>query len=536
MASDREDSPDIDRAARSRAAAPAVNTRTRRRAPTAGRHQAPGRHAAPSGKAAKRAPVTEAKPVKRPPAAKSEPVKRPPAVDNKPVKRAPAPQSQPASVIPPPAAPGEKRHHAMSKKRRRRNILMLSGLILAVAAIFILANFIVTRVKGFQVSSATADAQVLSWEKTRNADMYDIYDGSGTLLAELAGDGPTQYTVEDLKSSTPYDYTIVAVNSFLAKHSSRAAACSAYTLPEAVESLTAMNSGTGALLKWEDSGAGGYEVEYTDPSGVEKTLDAKKSDAEGFTIPDLQEGAQYMFNIRGFVQDGEERIYSGWTSSETFTALRAADMTGVDVTKPMVALTFDDGPDYADYTERILAVLAKYNAHASFFQCGHSAADLPEKITSMLEGGHEVACHTYDHTHYGTDVTAEDIVSADDAIEQACGQRPTAFRSPGGMTTDLIRDICVSERMPIFYWSIDTEDWKSRNADSVCDIVMNYVKDGDIILMHNVYESTVEAVERIVPFLAKEGYQMVTVSQLVQAKTGKPPVPGTQYVTATITN
>ena len=104
------------------------------------------------------------------------------------------------------------------------------------------------------------------------------------------------------------------------------------------------------------------------------------------------------------------------------------------------------------------------------------------------------------------------------------------------MTTDLIRDVCVDERMPIYYWSIDTQDWKSRNADSVCHAVMDYVKDGDIILMHNVYESTVEAAERIIPFLAEKGYQMVTVSQLVQAKTGQPPVPGTQYVTAAITN
>ena len=531
MASDRDKSSNI-----GRAGSAAVNTRTRRRAPAAGRHQTPGRHAAPAGKAAKQPPASEDRPAKQPSAREDRPAKRTPAVENKPVKRAPAVESRPASVIPPPAAAGEKHHHAMSKKRRRRNILMLAGLIFAVAAGFLLANFIVTRVKGFQVSSATADSQVLSWEKSRSADLYDIYDGSGTLLAELDADSPAQYTVEDLKGGTAYDYSIVAVNNFLTKHTGPAAVCSACTPPETVESLTAVNSGTGALLTWEDSGAGGYEVEYTDPSGAEKTLDAKKSDAEGFSIPDLQEGAQYMFNIRGFVQDGEERVYSGWTSSETFTAARTADMTGVDVTKPMVALTFDDGPDYKDYTERILATLKEYGGHATFFQCGRTSAELPEKIALIVQEGHEIGCHTYNHDHYGDEVTPDDIVKADDAIEQACGQRPTAFRSPGGMTTNLIRDICVDEKMPIFYWSIDTEDWKSRDADSVCRAVMDYVKDGDIILMHNVYESTADAVERIVPFLAEKGYQMVTVSQLVQAKTGKPTVPGTQYVTATITN
>ena len=183
-----------------------------------------------------------------------------------------------------------------------------------------------------------------------------------------------------------------------------------------------------------------------------------------------------------------------------------------------------------------IRILKEYGGHATFFQIGVRAADLSEKLASILEAGHELGCHTYDHSHYGDAVTPNDIVSADDAIEEACGQRPTVFRSPGGMTTDLIREVCTSENMPIFYWSIDTEDWKSRDADSVCDIVMNNVSDGDIILMHNVYESTVEAVERIVPFLVDKGYQLVTVSQLVQAKTGKPPVPGTQYVTATETN
>ncbi len=531
MASDREN-----RSGGVTAPSRSVNTQTRRRASGAGRHQAPGRHAAPAGKTAKQVPVTESKPVKRTPIAGDKPIKRTPAAKSEPVKRPPVTESRPASVIPPPAAAGEKRRHAMSKKRRRRNTLMLAGLIFAVAAGLFLANFIVTRVKGFQVTSATADAQVLSWEKSRGADMYDIYDGSGTLLAELDAAGPTQYTVEDLKSGAAYDYTIVAVNNFLTKHTGPAAACSACTLPAAVASLTAVNSGTGALLTWEDSGAGGYEVEYTDPSGAEKTLDAKASDAGGFPIPDLQEGASYMFNIRGFVQDGEERIYSGWTSSETFTALRTADMTGVDADKPMVALTFDDGPDYEDVTERILAVLKEYGGHATFFQIGKSAAALPEKITQIVKEGHEIGCHTYDHAHYGSDVTADDIIRADDAIEEAGGRRPTAFRSPGGMTTDLIRDVCVDERMPIYYWSIDTQDWKSRNADSVCRAVMDYVKDGDIILMHNVYESTADAVERIVPFLAEKGYQMVTVSQLVQAKTGQPPVPGTQYVTAAVTN
>ncbi len=477
-----------------------VTAGTRRRTPPAGRHQAPARHAAPVRVAAKRRP------------APSEPIPVP-------VK-----------------APSGQKHRPIAKKRRRRRLILCLSLVFAVAAVFVLHNLLVFRVKDFQISSPAADRQVLSWKSAGGIEAYDIFDGDGELLAEVSAEDGPQYVVDGLKSATRYTYSISAVNSFFGKRLSRAVSCSAYTLPEAVSAMTALNSGTGVLLSWEDCGAGGYELEYADVSGEEKTLDAKASDAGGFSIPDLQEGAQYMFNIRSFIQDGDSRVYSGWTSSEPITAARAADMTGVRVDEPMVALTFDDGPDYEDCTERILAALKEYGGHATFFQIGIRSADLPEKLTDMLKAGHEIGCHTYDHAHYGDEVTPDDILSADDAIEQACGQRPTVFRSPGGMTTDLIRGVCVDEHMPIFYWSIDTEDWKSRNADSVCKAVMDHVKDGDIILMHNVYESTADAVERIVPFLAEKGYQMVTVSQLVQAKTGKPPVPGTQYITANITN
>ncbi len=455
------------------------------------------------------------------------PAKRPPAV------RQTVHVPDPSEI---PVRQNGKRRRRISKRRMRRRIVALAVAVCAVLAVFIATKITVSRVKDFAVTSVTTNQQVLSWKQSKEADGYRIYDGSGNLVQELSSGEDVMCTMDGLKSSTKYTYTIVAVKNFLGKHASKGTECCAYTLPEAVSTLNVINSGTGALLSWDANGASGYEVQYSDGYNPATTLEAKSPDAGGFSVPDLQEGSQYTFQVRSFVQDGDTRTYSEWSASAPLTAVHAADMTGVDVNKPMVALTFDDGPDYVDYTERILDILKEYGGHASFFQEGASAADLPEKITRIVQEGHQIACHTYDHSHYGTDVTVDDIIKADDLIEQACGQRPTAFRSPGGMTTDLIREVCTSENMPIFYWSIDTEDWKSRDADSVCDIVMNNVSDGDIILMHNVYESTVEAVERIVPFLVDKGYQLVTVSQLVQAKTGKPPVPGTQYVTATETN
>ena len=148
----------------------------------------------------------------------------------------------------------------------------------------------------------------------------------------------------------------------------------------------------------------------------------------------------------------------------------------------------------------------------------------------------ELGNHTWDHTHYGENVTADDIKRCTDAINQiADGAKVTAFRSPGGMTTETILNECKYEGISAYYWTIDTEDWNSRDANAVYDSVIGKVKDGDIILMHEIYDSTADALDRIIPKLLEDGYQLVTCSELVQAKSGNPPVPGTEYVSVTRT-
>ena len=103
------------------------------------------------------------------------------------------------------------------------------------------------------------------------------------------------------------------------------------------------------------------------------------------------------------------------------------------------------------------------------------------------------------------------------------------------MTTETILNELKNEGMAAYYWTIDTEDWNSRDANAVYDSVIGKVKDGDIILMHEIYDSTADALDRIIPKLLEEGYQLVTCSELVQAKSGNPPVPGTEYVSGTRT-
>ena len=90
--------------------------------------------------------------------------------------------------------------------------------------------------------------------------------------------------------------------------------------------------------------------------------------------------------------------------------------------------------------------------------------------------------------------------------------------------------------MSLYYWSLDTQDWKYRNADHVYNAVMKNVKDGDIILMHEIYPTPADAVKKMVPELIKQGYQLVTCEELIQAKTGEAPSSGTQYVNAKTIN
>ena len=202
----------------------------------------------------------------------------------------------------------------------------------------------------------------------------------------------------------------------------------------------------------------------------------------------------------------------------------------VDGDIPMIALTFDDGPGYNDASDKILDILEKYGVRATFFMIGKNAADNPDNIKRKLQLGCELGNHTYDHNHYGSLVTRDDIKKCSEAIKKITGEYPTAFRSTGGNTTDLILDECKAEGMALYYWSLDTEDWHLRDAGKIYDTVISNVKDGDIILMHDIYDSTANAVNLIIPKLLDEGYQFVSVSELVRYKSGKLPEAGKQYV------
>ena len=188
-----------------------------------------------------------------------------------------------------------------------------------------------------------------------------------------------------------------------------------------------------------------------------------------------------------------------------------------DTTTKKVYLTFDDGP--GQYTDELLDCLEQNNAHATFFMLGQNVSAYPDAPKRMLELGCEVGSHSWDHTQLTTidlDAVAKQFSDTDDALIQACGQAASVARAPYG---DGNSDIYNTVNKPFFMWSLDTEDWKLLDADADYSAVMNGdLTDGTIILMHDIHEPSVKAALRLIPDLIAQGYKLVTVSEMAEAK------------------
>ena len=230
--------------------------------------------------------------------------------------------------------------------------------------------------------------------------------------------------------------------------------------------------------------------------------------ANGFQDID---GVTYSFDENGYMQ-------TGWVSKGV-NDYYFNDDGSYDPTqkRPMLALTFDDGP--GEYTQELLDCLEENNAHATFFMLGQNVSAYPDAPKRMLEIGCEIGSHSWDHTQLTTidlDAVAKQFSDTDNALIEACGQAASVARAPYG---DGNTDIYNTVAKPFFMWSLDTEDWKLMDADADYDAVMNGdLTDGSIILMHDIHQPSVQAAIRFIPELVAKGYKLVTVSEMAEAK------------------
>lgn len=209
------------------------------------------------------------------------------------------------------------------------------------------------------------------------------------------------------------------------------------------------------------------------------------------------------------------------------TPVKPSGRRKIDPNKPMVALTFDDGPHYK-YTPQILDALKKYNGAATFFMLGPRVPECQSVIKRMVEEGHQLGNHTYNHKSLVklnlTDLTNE-VEGTNRELQKVVGQTSHVVRPPYGACNDFVRQ---NVNCPLINWCIDTQDWKTKNTPSIIQEATKNVHDGDIILMHDIYATTANAVEEICRILTNKGYQLVTIDEMFEAK-GITPVNGKVY-------
>lgn len=186
--------------------------------------------------------------------------------------------------------------------------------------------------------------------------------------------------------------------------------------------------------------------------------------------------------------------------------------------RPMIALTFDDGP--GDRTNEILDCLERYGQAATFFVVGYNAVNYRDAIRRADFIGCEVGSHTAGHADLATLSVSEindQFFDVDKIIFEATGHHTTVLRPPYGSFNDRVRSVI---NVPLVLWNIDTEDWATHDTESTIDHVVGVVYDGDIVLMHDIHVSTVDAALVIIPALVEEGYQLVTMSEIASHRGG----------------
>lgn len=196
--------------------------------------------------------------------------------------------------------------------------------------------------------------------------------------------------------------------------------------------------------------------------------------------------------------------------------------------KKLIALTFDDGPSSAQ-TGKLLDGLKARGAHVSFFMTGENAKRNPSLVKRAYEEGHQICSHTYNHALL-TNLSNAEIKSQLDRtnkiLDDAIGYDLSyALRPPYGGYSDRV---LAAANTPCYYWSVDTRDWESRNANSAYNMFLKYARDGSIVLMHDLYGTTVTAALNAIDTLQKQGYEFVTLNEL-QVRRGITPTAGKIY-------
>lgn len=215
-----------------------------------------------------------------------------------------------------------------------------------------------------------------------------------------------------------------------------------------------------------------------------------------------------------FKVEGDKLTLCWEDAEKEFSVQEVERASLIDPTKPMIALTFDDGP--GRYSKQFADLLAEYEGHGTFFVLGTNVPTFSESLKYVYEMGNEIGSHTQSHKNLNllseAGIRAE-IDDAAEAIREAIGAEPTVIRTPFGNANSKVMSIIDG---PMIKWSVDTLDWQSRDATAVKNKILANTRDGDIVLLHEIYGSTYDGLKAALPELVAKGYQLVTVSELMR--------------------
>ena len=193
-----------------------------------------------------------------------------------------------------------------------------------------------------------------------------------------------------------------------------------------------------------------------------------------------------------------------------------------------VALTFDDGPS-GRYTRTLLDGLAEREVKATFLLCGYRMQQYPDITQRIFDEGHEIGYHGYSHDSMkdmSRRTIGTELMDSQALLPEDC--EPVFLRPPGGLCTDGVRQVAEARQLAILSWSVDPKDWATNDTGAIERAVLKNVKDGDVILLHDMTTSSVQAALDIIDVLEKQGFEFVTVSELAKIR-NTPLRPGKIY-------
>ena len=267
-----------------------------------------------------------------------------------------------------------------------------------------------------------------------------------------------------------------------------------------------------------ESAAGTAETKaaaVTHPDGFVKTAKGKQYYKNGVPVKKkwiTVKKKKYYFDKKGYMVTGKKTI----SKKLCYFSKKGVLTRSINKKGKMVALTYDDGPSV--YTPIILSALKKNDGLATFFVVGNRVNQYKKQLKQAYKMGCEIGNHSWDHSNLSK-LSASSLRSqlnrTNKAVKKITGKKPVLLRPPYGSSNSTVAS---NAKMPLILWSIDTLDWKTRSTSATISCIKREVRDGDIILMHDIHKPTAEAAKTIVPWLVDQGYQLVTVSEMAECR------------------